>query len=134
MNYRLLFLLFFMSCSSQNECETYECRKNNFEISVNPSKIELGESSELKVVREKLHLPKMVVLIGDYDEDFNLIDEDSEFYFEGTDSVASLVLLPETTGVKTIRGIIQEYVNVTKDSIKSYRYPFEVELTVYEED
>ncbi len=101
---------------------------------MNPSKIELGESSELKVVREKLHLPKMVVLIGDYDEDFNLIDEDSEFYFEGTDSVASLVLLPETTGVKTIRGIIQEYVNVTKDSIKSYRYPFEVELTVYEED
>ncbi|PTB96008.1 hypothetical protein C9994_09325 [Marivirga lumbricoides] len=137
MDRRLIFLLcwlFFNSCSPQSECDTFECRKNNFKISVNPSRIKLGESSELKVVREKFHFPKMVVLVGDYDEDFNLINEDSQFYFEGTDSVASLVLVPETAGIKVIRGVIQEYTKVTEDSIKSYHYPFEVELTVYERD
>jgi hypothetical protein len=94
----------------------------------------IGQSSELKVVRKEFHLPKMLVLIGDYDENFKLLNENSKYYFEGTDSVAKLVLLPETTGVKTIRGIIEEYDTITGDSIKSYSYPFEVELTVYDKD
>jgi len=127
----LLLVIMLGGCSStSSECVTYECRKKNLTVTLEPNVIMLGEAATLKVTRAKYNLPKFRVFIGDYDEDFNLPPRVEPQYFDGTDSLASLALLPETEGTKQIRGIIEEYRFVSKDSIDSYRYPFEIELVV----
>lgn len=130
---RVLFIVFVLAlfgCNVTSDCTTYECRRKSIKIYLDPNEIGLGESSTLIVEREKLYLPHMRVFIGDYDSEFNLSKNISAQYFEGTDSLASIVLAPESLGQKKIRGIIEEYKIVSKDSIDSYRYRFEVELIV----
>ncbi len=118
-------------CSNtSSECVTYDCRKKNWIVSLEPSIIKLGETTNLTVTRSRLILPNFRVYIGEYDEEFNLPTGVEPQYFEDTDSLASINLLPETLGEKQVRGIIEEYIVVSKDSIESYRYPFEIELVV----
>lgn len=129
----ILILLLVISCnrySNSSECITYDCRKKNFIVSLEPNVIELGEATTLTVTRKRFNLPKFRIFIGEYDEDFNLPSGVEPQYFEGTDSLASLTLLPETKGERYVRGIIEEYDFVSKDSIDSYRYPFEKKLVV----
>ena len=116
------------SCSKvkkQNDCDTYECRRKSFTITLNPEVIKVGESSTLLVKRDKFYLPKMRVFLGK-----NLPENGSLEYFEDNDSTASIVLLPESVGIKKIHGIIEEYQSITEDSVYSYQYPFEMELKV----
>jgi hypothetical protein len=99
-------------------------------ISLEPKTINLGQVSTLTIKREKFYFPNFRVFIGNYDEDFQLPEGAEAQYFDNTDSLASIVLTPETKGVKQIRGIIEEYIFVNKDSIDTYHYPFEIELQV----
>ena len=131
---KTLAITFFLleGCSSPEkkvECDSYDCRRKNITIRVNPNVIKLGESSTLEVKRVKYYLPKMRVFIGDFIDD-TLPEEGDLQFFEGSDSLASVVLQPETAGVKKIKGIIEEYQPITEDSVDSYHYPFEIELTV----
>jgi hypothetical protein len=119
-----------IKCSNSSECVTFDCRKDDLIVRIEPNTINLGESATLSIKREKFHLPKFRVFIGDYDENFKLPEGVEPQYFDDTDSSASIVLLPETAGLKPIRGIIEEYVFASEDSVDSYRYPFEVELIV----
>lgn len=109
---------------------TYDCRKKNLIINLEPNVIELGKTTTLTVTRKHFNLPKFRVFIGEYDKDFNLPSGVEPQYFEDTDSMASLTLLPESKGEKHIRGIIEEYVFVSEDSIDTFRYPFEIKLVV----
>lgn len=118
------------SCSNEQDCKTYDCRRENISIILEPKKIKLGETAKLSVKREHLNLPHFRVFMGEYDENFQLIEGDNTPYFKDTDSLASINLKPESKGVKVIEGIIEEYEFISSDSIFSYRYPYRVELTV----
>ena len=90
------------------------------------------EATKLIVRRKEFYLPKFRVFIGDYDSDFKLPNDVQPQYFEETDSVATMNLVFETSGNKKVRGIIEEYIFVSEDSIDSYRYSFEVSVNVSE--
>lgn len=122
--------IFFCECSNNSECITYECRRKNIIITLNPETIDLGETTTLAIERKKFYLPHFRVFIGDYDKDFRLQEGIEAQFFEGSDSLASIILAPESKGLKQIRGIIEEYAVVSQDSIDTYRYPFEMELQV----
>ena len=126
-----LFLILF-SCGKDysKTCKTYECRKKSMIVELVPNSIYLGEVSQLRVRRIAFFLPKMRVFIGEYDENFNLPNGVEKQYFTGTDSLATMNLYPKTEGIKKVKGIIEEYQFISKDSIDSYRYYFEVELNV----
>ena len=126
----IILIISFYGCNLNGECLTYECRRQNIEIKLSPKLIDLGESTELIIKRKKFYLPHFRVYLGEYDENFNLPEGVEERFIEDSDSIASIYLSPESPGEKIIRGIVEEYVLVTKDSADTYRYPFEIVLTV----
>ncbi len=122
--------------SSNNQpsrCETYECRRKNMMVYLETDKPIVQEPNKLIVERKEFYLPKFRVFIGDYNSEFELPENEELQYFEGTDSVATMNLIFESAGEKTVRGIIEEYKTISEDSIDSYRYPFEITVEVSEQ-
>jgi hypothetical protein len=129
-----LFVLLTLNQCKQGEdrCITFECRKKNMVVLIEYTNPAVEEGTKLIVRRKEFYLPKFRVFIGDYDSNFNLPDGVQPQFFEGTDSVATMNLVFETSGNKKVRDIIEEYIFVSEDSIDSYRYPFEVSVNVSE--
>ena len=137
--YKIVLLSLLFSCGSRSseslgqDCLSYECRSKEFVIYADPVKIRLGETSTLFVRRNKFFKPHFRVIVGDFDSLFNLPEGEELNSFDGTDSLASIILEFETTGFKKIRGVIEEYKfdsEVVGDSTNTYLYPFEIELEV----
>ena len=137
-----LLIVFFISlgCSESkksndevdlSENNIYEVTKKHLSINLKPSRINLGESSKIIIKRNKLLLPEFRVILGDFSEGYELESDISKYkFYKGTDSIISINLLPESKGVKSIKGIIEEYKIASKDSIYSLRNYFSIELDV----
>ncbi|MEM6816866.1 MAG: hypothetical protein AAF600_21165 [Bacteroidota bacterium] len=139
--YLIVVIATLLSCVGKNtespsqECLSYDCRSKEIIIYADPIKVRLNETSTLFVRRNKFFLPHFRVIIADFDSLYNVPDGQELSSFEGTDSIASLVLEFETAGLKKIRGVVEEYntnSEIVGDSSNTYLYPFEIELEVVE--
>jgi len=126
----LLFAFIFVGCISSSDTLSNREQFPRLFATITPDTIQIGESAILEITRTNPKLQYLRGVIGKYDSTFSLPDNEKEYEFYGDSSTATLEIKPESIGVKTLRGFMEEY-ELENDSIeKLYRHKFEIPLVV----
>ncbi|MEM1135529.1 MAG: hypothetical protein AAGI07_06775 [Bacteroidota bacterium] len=130
-------MLVFLGCSKSKKENDYSINNKMVDISQLPFTIDTSSDTlllgEVLNVRIKLLEPRLKnfrVIVGEYDENFEIIDSLLIGVVSGKDSIASFHLNPESKGKKTINGIIEEFEPVGNGYEDTRRYAFEVDFFV----
>lgn len=103
------------------------------EIVTNKDTVSLGDNVNFLISLHKPHFDRTKMIVGDFDDDFNLIDENSldTVYTEG--HKVDYKILAKTKGINYLRGKMINYVvldeerNRTRESHTNFEYAFFVQ-------